>query len=239
MGFSMKLAAVVGGFALACLACVPGRAADLSPVVSPYKAAPGYIPAYFSWTGYYLGLEAGGGFGSVTFFDGFDGLSTTPSPSGFLLGGYTGVNYQVGSIVFGFEGTFDGLWAKTSVIDTFGDTDQISVFWTSTITARLGWAFDRLLIFAKGGGAFLDERNIISGPGPAGASSGSAVFSTWTIGGGAEWAITDHWIARGEYDYMKIPGKAIGVGTPPSSAPGTAGISGRFNEAKAGIAYKF
>jgi outer membrane immunogenic protein len=232
----MKLAAVVGGVALACLACVSGHAADLSPVASPYKAAPGYIPAYFSWTGYYVGLEAGSGFGSVTFFDSFDGQTTPLSPSGFLLGGYTGVNYQVGSIVFGFEGNFDGIWAKTAVIDTLNDTETLNVFWTGTVTARLGWAFDRLLVFTKGGAAFLYQRDMISGPGPGGASSGSAIFSTWTLGGGAEWAITDHWIVRGEYDYMKIPGRGIPVGAP---LVGTAGITGKFNEVKAGFAYKF
>jgi outer membrane immunogenic protein len=236
LGIQMKLAAVLGGVALVCLACVPGRAADLSPIaVGPYKAAPGYIPAYFSWTGYYLGVDVGGGFGKATVTDPFDSLVSTPSLNGFLLGGYTGVNYQVNSIVFGFEGDFTGSWAKGSVLDPMGDTITTDMFWTGTIAARLGWAFDRLLLFVKGGGAFAYHRDKISGPNPPGGPTGSAVVSTWTLGGGIEWAMTEHWIARGEYDYFNLPTKAETVMVPIN----TSVVSAKFNELKAGVAYKF
>src|SRR5579871_1860005 len=231
----MKWAALVGGVALACAASVSSHAADITPVgPAPYKA-PYYIPAYFNWTGYYFGVATGYGFGSTTLTDGFDGLTSSFSTNGFLLGGYTGVNYQVGSIVFGFEGDFTGAWAKGSTTDAFGDTVLTDIFWTATTTARVGWAFDRLLVFVKGGGAFAYHRDKISGPGPGGAPTGSLVDASWTIGGGIDWAISEHWIARGEYDYMKFPVRAEGVGTP----NGTAQVGVKFNEIKVGAAYKF
>jgi outer membrane immunogenic protein len=177
--------------------------------------------------------------------DPYDTVTSSVSPKGFLLGGYTGLNYQVGSIVFGFEGDFIGSWGKTTITDTAGDTETVNVFWTSTATARLGWAFDRLLIFAKGGAAFLYHRENIGGPGPNAlpaicpaigcVASGSSVLASWTVGGGLEWAVTDHWIARGEYSYMKFPIKAEFVTAPPN----TAQVGMNFNELKAGIGYKF
>jgi len=235
-GFAMKWAAVAGGVALACVASVASHAADLSPI-GPYKAAPAYIPAYFNWTGYYVGVALGDGHGRTQFFDGFDSLTTSFSNNGLLVGGYTGVNYQVGSIVFGFEGDFTGVWAKGSAIDTFGDSLSTNIIWTSLVTARVGWAFDRVLLFVKGGGAFVDHRDLIAGPGPGVGTlpGGSAITSTWTLGGGIDWAMTEHWILRGEYDYMKLTGKGVAIGPP----TGIAGIGGNFNEYKAGIAYKF
>jgi outer membrane immunogenic protein len=231
-GFPMKWAAVVGGMALACAASVSSRAADLTPV--PYKAS-SYIPAYYNWTGYYLGVAMGDGFGTIKFSDPFDGLTSSFSTNSFLFGGYTGVNYQVGSIVAGGEFDFTGSWARGSTVDTFGDTLTTKIFWTSALTARLGWAFDRLLVFVKGGAAFVYHRDSISGPGPHAAPSGSAVDATWTLGGGVDWAITEHWIARGEYDYMNLPTRAETVSAP----AGTVQVGGHFNELKAGIAYKF
>jgi len=56
----MKIAAVVGGLALACLMPLAGRAADVTLAPEPVTAAP-FIPAHFLWTGYYVGATIGGG----------------------------------------------------------------------------------------------------------------------------------------------------------------------------------
>jgi opacity protein-like surface antigen len=75
------------------------------------------------------------------------------------------------------------------------------------------------------------------------ASGGSAIGSTyragWTVGGGFEYAITEHWTGRVEYDYFKFPvkGFAFTGSTIPANGNGTVGIN--LNELKGIVAYKF
>src|ERR1700745_3784451 len=87
------------------------NAADL-----PYKALPP-APPVFSWTGFYAGLNAGGGIGvsstnqSATFNStvlGINGLlaggSNSLATTGWVLGGQAGFNWQVSpAIIFGIE----------------------------------------------------------------------------------------------------------------------------------------
>jgi outer membrane immunogenic protein len=247
----MKFAAVAGGIALACLASLPGRAADVTLAPQPaIKAAPGYFPAYFWWTGFYFGATLGGGFGHETFSDPFSGQVGSISLSSFLAGGYTGINYQIGSLVIGVEGDFIGSWSRGSTGDPFGDTLSSRVFWTSSITPRVGWAFDRVLVYGKGGGGFAFHTDKVTGPLITGVPLGSAISVGWTVGGGVEWAVTEHWIARAEYDYFRFPNKGEFVSggitiNPITLAPTCAGscsgsvIGFNFNEAKVGMAWKF
>ena len=245
-GASMKFAAAVGGVALACLASLPSRAADVTLAPQPVKAAPGYIPAYFWWTGFYVGATIGGGFGNETFFDPFGGQSASLSLSSFLAGGYSGINYQIGSLVIGAEGDFIGAFSKGTATDPAGDTLKSKVFWTSSLTPRVGWAFDRLLVYGKGGVGFAYHREQIAGPTIIGVPpAGSAVSVGWTAGAGVEWAVTEHWIARLEYDYFRFPNKGeFLTGNFPAtfvcvgSCGGTV-LGFNFNEAKVGVAWKF
>src|SRR3984893_1245062 len=95
--------------ALALATAAPAFAADLPPAAAPPPRAPvAYIPAapVFSWTGFYVGLNAGGAFGNSSW--------TTPvgsvgsfSTIGALFGGQIGGNYQIGQFVIGAEGDFD------------------------------------------------------------------------------------------------------------------------------------
>ena len=103
----MKRILIAGALAVATAA--PAFAADLPPPAGPPPRAPvAYIPAapVFSWTGFYVGLNAGGAFGSSSW--------TTPSGPvssfstlGALFGGQIGGNYQIGQFVIGAEGDFD------------------------------------------------------------------------------------------------------------------------------------
>src|SRR5258708_1202239 len=136
----MKWGAVVGGIAFAALASISARAADMTPV--PQRTAgSGYIPAQFLWTGFYLRAGIGDGFGTSTFTDPFGG-SASPSINGFLVSGVSGINYQIGSVVIGAEGDFTGAFAKGTAADLAGDSLQTKVFWTASITGRLGLAFE-------------------------------------------------------------------------------------------------
>ena len=96
------LSFVAGGAALA---------ADLPPAAPPPPRAPAvYVPAPapFSWTGFYIGGNLGGGFNHGTITDTFDlfswGLNNKTT---FVGGGQVGANYQFNSFVVGVEGDFD------------------------------------------------------------------------------------------------------------------------------------
>jgi outer membrane immunogenic protein len=247
----MKWGEVIGGAALAALAALsatgPARAADMTPV-APRQAPSTYIPAQFYWTGFYMGAGLGDGWGTAPFIDPLNGASATPSISGFLITGVAGINYQIGSAVLGAEGDFTGDFVKGTANDTTvgppptNDSVQTKVFWTASITGRLGWAIDRLLIFGKGGVAFDYDRNTSTNN-----LSGASVLGTtnhvgWTVGGGAEYAITEHWTARLEYDYLKFASKAFAF-TGPGAVPITSTPGGlvaiNLNEIKAIMSYKF
>src|SRR5262249_31205633 len=124
-----------------------------------------------------------------------------------------------------------------------GTPDQlkVEVMWTSTLTARVGFAFDRLLFYGKAGAAFVFHRDTVINA-VAGTDLGSAVSATWTVGAGIDWAVTEHWIARLDYEYINMPTKAFLLAPVPQISP-PAGeatqLGGRFNEVRVGMAYKF
>jgi outer membrane immunogenic protein len=244
----MKWGAVIGGVALAALASLPARAADMTPIGQrAIPATSGYIPAQFFWTGFYIGAGIGGGSGTATFADPFFATTASPSLKGFLVGGVTGINYQIGSVVLGVEGDFTGSWAKGSAVDSTGNTLQTQVYWTASITGRFGVAFDRLLVYGKGGAAFDYDKDTVTVP-ASGVALGSTNRAAWTVGGGLEYAVTEHWTGRIEYDYFRFPAKGFlftggasvlfPLGSPPAlNAGGTVGIN--LSELKFIMAYKF
>ena len=88
------------------------QAADV-PIKPPYyKGPPRSVVSYYNWTGFYAGINAGYGWGSSDW-------SAVPTannkPSGWLVGGTIGYNYQVGSIVWGLEGDWDWSNVKDTV----------------------------------------------------------------------------------------------------------------------------
>jgi outer membrane immunogenic protein len=241
----MKWGAVTGGVALAALASLPGllsasapaRAADMTPV-APRPATSSYIPAQFFWTGFYIGAGVGGGWGTATITDPFFAATASPSLTGFVVSGISGINYQISSVVVGAEADFTGTWVKGNVTDAAPNNLQTSVFWTSTITGRMGMAFDRLLVYGKGGAAFDYNRDTVTMPN-ATTAIGSLYHVGWTIGGGVEYAVTDHWTGRIEYDYLRFATKGLSYQgtTTPGTASGTEGLN--IGEIKGIMAYKF
>jgi outer membrane immunogenic protein len=197
----LKLATVVA--ALGILAA-PAFAADIPVRQAPMPAkAPAYVAPMFTWTGFYIGIHGGGGWGQK------DWTETTLLPglnegafdvSGWLVGGQIGANYQVGQWVFGIEG--DGSYAdingsRTSLISPITIGSKIEAL--ATFTGRIGFAWDMVLIYAKGGGAWARENHTTSG---AYVSSFSEDRWGWTVGGGVEVAMNRNWSIRGDYAYI-------------------------------------
>ncbi len=250
MGLMKSLSVFVAGIAWAAgismcvcmgigMCACPAVAADL-PVPTKAPVAPvAYAPAaIYSWTGIYIGGNAGAGFSGSSWSDPFAGGSNTfNSGAGFLGGGQIGANYQFNTLVLGIEGDFDWTGLKASGSDSIGDTLNTNTRWTSTVTGRVGAAFDRLLVYAKGGLALAQDQSSFTDL--AGSSAGTSFMRTgWTVGAGLEYGITKNWSAKIEYDYLDFGSQNLNFSTPLQPAY-TSSASLNVQEIKAGINYRF
>jgi outer membrane immunogenic protein len=204
--------------ALALTAGTPALAADLPPVAprAPAAYAPAVAPIY-NWSGIYLGVNGGYGFGTVNATGG--GLSGSANANGGLAGGTLGANYQIGQFVIGVEG--DGDWAdfgNGGVCAGCTGTDN----WLATARGRVGFAWDRVLLFGTGGGAFTEALG-----------TGSGTQTGWTAGGGIEVGITENFTAKVEYLYVDFGNTSCTVGGVACSLDFTA------NLIRGGLNYKF
>jgi outer membrane immunogenic protein len=199
-------------------------AADL-PMAPPPQAPAMYykapIPLY-NWTGFYIGGNAGGAFSGLSLSDTAGSTFTSTTSQSFLGGGQVGVNYQFwGGVVIGAEADFDWLPnTKNTLTATNGAstaTATINDRWLTLVDARLGYAWDRFLVYGKGGGAFAGVSN---SSGAVGATtfglSGPANNSGWTAGAGVEYAFWGNWSVRAEYDFVRLNNATY---TAPAAAP--------------------
>ncbi len=188
------------------LAALAGSAfaADLPSTKSaPVFTAPTPV---FSWTGFYAGVDIGGGWAELNSGNSFG--SVNRNASGVVGGGHIGYNYQINQFVLGVEGDFLGTGISRSVYNSaFDFTTKSSQDYLGSINGRLGIAFDRTLLYAIGGYAFTQgSTTFTSGASgfltPAGASASfSHDWSGYDIGGGVEYAFTPNWTGRVEYRY--------------------------------------
>lgn len=212
-------------------------AADLSLVpVAPVASAPAAI---YTWTGFYIGGQMAAGVGRSSWSDPLSGgANTFASGAGFLGGGQVGANYQWNRVlVLGVEGDFNWAGVKGSGNDSLGDALATDTQWTSTVTGRVGAAFDRLLIYGKGGAAFARDRNSFTDL--AGNSASRAFTQTgWTAGVGLEYGISKNWSAKIEYDYLSFGSQPLSFSTiTPTTFATSAGLN--IQEFKAGINFHF
>ena len=143
------------GAALAMATAVGAHAADLSSRWGP--PAPMFAPAPFTWTGFYIGANAGGvwatgnttvnPFGATvdSYYSSYLPGSLNTGSSGFIGGGQAGFNFQSGGAVFGIETDFDGTSLSHVKNWTGGSFGAGSVllpatdFFTATAAGRLDW----------------------------------------------------------------------------------------------------
>jgi outer membrane immunogenic protein len=229
---------------------IPAMAADM-PLPGPAPVPPNsYYPVAppLSWGGFYFGVNGGYAFGTSDWNNA--GASTGNfAPTGGLAGGTAGFNYAgFGGFLFGVEGDLDwsGLKGSSSTAAcvglgaTAGTTCQTKSTWLSTARVRVGYAFDRILVFGTGGAAIADlQAGLI--PQNTFISLGPQVG--WTAGGGVEFAVTENWTAKVEYLYV-----GLGTVTCPSgtvcSLINPAGVKNPLitlneNVVRAGVNYRF
>jgi outer membrane immunogenic protein len=231
-----------GAAVLVASAIGTASAADLpGPAPMPPPTAPAvYVPTgpAFSWTGFYIGANAGYGWSSgsgtatVTGPAGTDAFSA--SGNGFVGGGQAGFNYQFDGAVIGLETDFQG----TSGSGPFTATGAAPITatakdpWFGTVRGRLGYSFDRFMIYATGGGVYGDAT--ANGRSGGTAFSTSATYLTWTAGLGIEYAFWGRVSGKVEYLYAGSPSSL-----PPIPRISSVSGSADNNLVRAGLNYHF
>lgn len=238
---SLSLIASLGVASLGVVCAVAGttaaRAADLpARTPAPVYKAPAALP--YNWSGFYLGLNGGYGWGRSSWSDPTVGAdSGSFNTSGGLIGGQMGYNWQTGAAVIGIETDADWTNIKGSTagpggvcaIDAAGMC-QTQQNWIGTTRLRLGYAADRWLPYVTGGVAYGDiQANQITG-------NASTTRAGWTAGGGLEVGLDRNWSAKVEYLHIDL-GTAVLF----SAATGASSLSVPVTNdvVRAGVNYRF
>jgi len=188
-------------------------AADLRPV--PVRAPP-QVQAGYNWTGFYLGVNVGGGWSNAN-----SEFSTAGFPSfasvdnhmtGVIAGGQAGYNWQSGAWVFGVEADFQysgmkgGISAPCppGICAGLAASFDHDMPWFGTARGRFGYASAGWLIYATGGYAYtrLESNAFASAGGLAVDIQRDESRHGWTAGGGIEVAFARNWSAKVEYLFM-------------------------------------
>ena len=205
--------------ALALAAGTQAFAADLP--VAPPRAPVAYVaaPPPFTWTAFYIGGNLGAGWNHGDISDNLGNTWGLNNSTTFVGGGQVGGNYQFNSVVVGIEADFDWFANNNNSsggVTVGGTTLQGSSNgrWLTTVTGRLGWAIDRVLLYAKGGGAWVGANNLTIldvSTGNSVAFGNSNTNTGWTAGAGVEWAFADNWSVKAEYDYVGLSNDSFTV----------------------------
>jgi len=202
------------------------NAADLPPAPPMAPRAPvAYVPAVpmFSWTGFYVGGNLGGAWGRGNVVDSLFGVNfTNGNSASFVGGGQVGGNYQIGSFVVGAEADFD--WFANNNNSGNGTAVGPAILrvsandrWETTLAARFGYAWDHALFYGKAGGGWVGAGNFaVTNVGTGGSvtvSNGNTNVG-WLVGAGFEYAFTQNWTARLEYDYLALNNASYTVTVP-------------------------
>jgi outer membrane immunogenic protein len=218
----------------AALSVGAAQAADL-PMVTK---APARIVAQ-TWTGCYVGVHAGYGWGRKKWSDAVVGEFDSHSTDGALVGGQIGCDYQTGAWVTGLEA--QGAWADikgdginaANVAQT--DSERIDVL--ASITARLGYAMGPHLLYVKGGVAYAHDRYDFSTLGLV-TASGDQDRVGWTVGAGWEYMFAPGWSTKIEYMYYDLGSRDVTLLTI-AGVPLINEVDQHVHTVKVGLNYRF
>jgi outer membrane immunogenic protein len=194
--------------------------------------------AAYDWSGAYAGVFAGGGSGDVTLELGGLADPLDLAAGGWLAGVRAGVNAEAGVLVFGAEADLAKTWISGSGSATDGQNSldyNYDLDWLGTVTGRVGFAADTLLLYAKGGLAAGGVRSTLTPTAPlppAPPTSADAIATGWTVGLGTEFAFSENATAGIEYDFVSL-------GTELDYGVGTADAQQDLHIVKLGVNYGF
>lgn len=181
------------------------QAADLR---TPSYKAPAYTaPSYANWSGFYVGLVGGYGFGKSSWTGG--GVTTGDfDVKGAMAGGTVGYNFQTGTWVWGLEGDMSWSGMKGSTTANCPASCETKNDWFGTARGRIGYGgFSNWMPYLTGGAAFGNIKAT---------SGGISVTKTnigWTAGVGLEYAFLGNWSTKVEYLYADLGKVTCGAAT--------------------------
>ena len=219
---------LMASVAMSALLAPAAHAADL-PRAAPapmYTKAPPYMGPGYDWSGFYVGINGGGGFGHA-WSDMTGGMHT----SGGTVGGTAGYNAMLGSWVLGFEGDID--WSDINGSTSNGCTPNCSVQnnWLGTARGRVGYAFGNWLPYITGGLAVGDVNAQATG-----FNGQDQTQVGWAAGAGVEYGIARNWSAKLEYLHVDLGRFDCGLSC---SATTPDNVSVRDILVRGGINYRF
>jgi outer membrane immunogenic protein len=223
------------GAAVAMLGIAPALAADMAP---RYTKAPMAAPmAVYNWTGFYVGINGGGG-SARKCWDVTNNAGVLVNPAlaegchdatGGTVGGQVGYRWQAGSWVFGVEA--QGNWANfkgsnANLVFPALVTDQSRVNAFGLFTGQVGYAVNNVLFYAKGGAAVVqDKYNNLVIPTAVAFSEGTETRWGGVAGVGIEFGFAPNWSIAAEYDHLFMGTHSVTL----NLLPPLAGLSGIHN----------
>ena len=145
---------LLAGVGLAVIAATSAFASDIGGRSLPQPRASAYVP-FFTWNGFYVGINTGYGFGQSNWTDRTTGATTGNfSVKGGLIGGTAGYNVQLGSVVVGAEADIGWSGIKGTSATGCAGLCETSNPWLGTARGRIGPALDRFLPYVTVGAAF-------------------------------------------------------------------------------------
>jgi outer membrane immunogenic protein len=191
---------LLGSVGLAAMLAGPAMAADM-------RVAPPPPPVvYYDWSGAYIGFNAGGVWNEIN-RDFKIGGAVNPNfgtnDSDGILGFHAGAQWQWGAWVLGVEAALSGCFQEcishtgTLPVPTFASNLSAQHKLTNlfTVGPRLGYAWDRWMIFATGGWASANLKgtycNTVTGAcdGPGSNFNGASRNDGWYVGGGFDYMV--------------------------------------------------
>ena len=179
------------------------------------------------------------------------------SASGWLAGAQIGYNYQIKNWVLGVEGEVSWTGLKGSNKDpNYANINQTDTDFVATLGGRFGYAWDRVLLYGKAGGAWAHDKYSVftnktftvgnGSPPPVTVISGTLVDAAtvnrfgYMLGAGVEYALTPHWSVKAEYEYLDF-GRQRTTLAPVTTivSPFDEDIRQRIQIAQIGVNYKF
>ena len=231
--------AAVGIYTAASAADLPART---------YSKAPPYVAAtVYDWSGFYVGANGGWG-GTNNYWTLLTAAGNFPeggtNGSGGTAGGQFGYRWQAGSAVFGLEA--QGNWAHLAARNTsiaafnagFDNRSNLDAF--GLFTGQIGYAWNNVLLYAKGGAAVTDTRysDLITGTHTV---VGSASDTRWggAVGAGLEYGFAPNWSAGVEYNHLFMGTNTVNLTAPGGGPFATDSIPQNVDLVTVRLNYKF
>jgi outer membrane immunogenic protein len=217
-----KILLGAAGLVAALSFAAPASAADLP--ARTYTKAPAMVAAIYDWSGFYIGINGGGGSAHNCWNTTYNAGAIIPSTpegcnnsTGGFVGGQLGYRWQSGEWVFGVE--VQGDWAdfkgSNASLVFPGITNQSKLDAFGLFTGQVGYAWNNVLWYVKGGAAVTDNK--FRGLATVGGALVDQENDTrWggTVGTGVEVSFAPNWSVAFEYDHLFMASNSVNFNTP-------------------------